>query len=411
MADALRCGDCGHELSASESVTASLCPQCGAQLSAIVRAVPSALAPVPVEVIPSSGEHSVLLEPSTPADDPPAVESKAKDDDGEYESSLRSTVFDFPIQSAPKAAFPELSSSVLAAATAPTAASAAPSPVTTEVPSSISAAAAFSKNAAKATGGWSLNHPSPLMFKLAVSYASAVTLACLYLGYLISQRSPTLDLPDLAPPAKAENRVTTLLYVPAETEIHPAQKLNLGQTRQYGALRITPLRVTRGPLDFVFFNPVAGELRPPSQPVLKLYLRFENVSTSQEVVPLDRHLVFTKEPDQKEFGRFKANNFVCAADERSQYDRHVLVYDLSPESEWLIREENLDRALKPGESVVSFIPTTEDGWAGLSGPLVWRVHLRKGYNPASLRGVTTLIEVTFNSFDIIDESHSGCGTS
>lgn len=409
MADELRCGHCRHVLSATESVSASICPKCGAQLSAIVRGVPSAVSPVGVEPTPPSGELSDTGEPSGPADDALlAGEPKSSEDGDDFDSSMRSTVFDFPVP--PKAVFPELSSTVLSATSSPIPASVSPSPITPGAGSTVGAAASFSKVGSAAKADSWMSHPSPLMFKLAVSYGSAVTLICLYLGYLLSQRSPTLDLPDLAPPAKSENRVTTLLYVPPETEMHPAQKLNLGQSRQYGALRVTPLRVSRGPLEFVFFDPAAGELRPASKPVLKLYLRFENVSDSQEVVPLDRHLVFTKEPDRKNFGRFKANNFVCAADERSQYDRHVLVYDLSPESEWLIREENLDRTLKPGESVVSFIPTTEEGWTGLSGPLVWRVHLRKGYNPTSLRGVTTLIEVTFNRSEIVDEDLAHCGT-
>ncbi|HTI50287.1 MAG TPA: hypothetical protein VL475_05030 [Planctomycetaceae bacterium] len=242
------------------------------------------------------------------------------------------------------------------------------------------------------------------MFRLAISYASAITLACLYLVYLLFQRSTSLDLPDLAPPAKSPNRVTTLLYVPFDTAIPRSHRLALGESRRYGSLLVTPLRVTRGPLEFVFHDPSADEIRPPSRPVLKLHLRFENVSAEQEFAPLDRHLVFAKEPDPRHFGRFKANNLLCAADNRMQPDRHVLVYDLSPESQWIVRDENLDQELKPGDSIDSFIPTTEEGWEALGGPLVWRVHLRKGYNPTSFRGVTTLIEVLFHSVDIIDEA-------
>lgn len=387
------------------------CPVCGTPLSTIVRAVPVPVGPAPTEATPTSSVIEGAGGPSNPADDAHVIGSPTSNEynSGDSDSSLQTTVFDF----VPRSALPltDITANALPEVTSPKPEDVSSSPSSaTVVPTNIPAKGA-TQAVVPAKHAEALRNPSPLMFKLAVSYASAVTLVCLYLAYLLSQRNPTLDLPDLAPPAKSEHRVTTLLYVPRETELHPAQQLRLGEARQYGSLRVTPLRVARGPLQFDFFDPVAGEIRPATEPVLKLYMRFENVSTTQVVVPLDRHLVFTKEPDRKNFGWFKANNFVCAAGERSEYDRHVLVYDLSPESEWLIQEENLDYALKPGESVVSFIPTTEEGWDALSGSLVWRVHLRKGYNPTSLRGVTTLIEVMFNSTDIVSDGRHGCGTS
>ena len=50
----------------------------------------------------------------------------------------------------------------------------------------------------------------------------------------------------------------------------------------------------------------------------------------------------------------------------------------------------------------TFIPSEEDA-RNLSGDLVWRFQFRKGYNPTSKRGVTTLIDVRFNSKDIKDD--------
>ena len=50
--------------------------------------------------------------------------------------------------------------------------------------------------------------------------------------------------------------------------------------------------------------------------MLKLHLRFENVSEDQEFVPLDGRLVFTKEADRKSYGSFKANNFVSNVSDR-----------------------------------------------------------------------------------------------
>jgi hypothetical protein len=40
----------------------------------------------------------------------------------------------------------------------------------------------------------------------------------------------------------------------------------------------------------------------------------------------------------------------------------------------------------------------------LQGPLAWRVHFRKGYNRSTYRGVTTIVEVDFDTKDIQADS-------
>jgi hypothetical protein len=247
--------------------------------------------------------------------------------------------------------------------------------------------------------------PSRFAFNLVVSYASAATLACLYLlwlVYFLRTHSRTLDLPDLVPET-ANKKVSSLSYLPADREMPPANVLRLGETRQYGSLNVTPLRVTRGPIEFQYYDPDKGYQREPEGPVLKLHLRFENVSQDQEFIPLDSSLVFTRKPDRKAFGLFLTNNFVCSAAHRGERGRHVLVFDLSPDSPWLLKGQNLDRVLTPGQSLETFIATSQENLEALSGELLWRVHFRKGYNPTSFRGVTTLIEVRFKRSDIVDE--------
>jgi hypothetical protein len=240
---------------------------------------------------------------------------------------------------------------------------------------------------------------SSLVVILVFSYASAVTLLC---GYLIWTRPSTLDLPDLEPPKVSSKKVVRLQYLPPDKVVPPSNVLKLGESRRFGSVLVTPLRVTRGPVEFQFYKPEAGETRDPEGPVLKLHLRFDNVSRDQEFIPLDQQLVFTKEPDRKEYGLFKANNFVCNVGDRTKLASHVFVFDM-PRDNWLMKDQHLDRELRPGESVETFIPTTPEQIETLEGDLVWRVHFRKGYNPKSFRGVTTLIEVPFRSSDIIDE--------
>jgi hypothetical protein len=260
-------------------------------------------------------------------------------------------------------------------------------PVTVREPSASSASAA--------TAG-----VPRILFLMVFFYASAITLLCVY---LIWTRPSTADLPDLAPKISKKG-VTRIQYLRPEFEIPPSNILRLGESRQFGSLRVTPLAVTRGLVEFSFYKPDVDEMRAPEGPVLKLHLRFENISRDQEFVPLDPQLVFTKERVKKTDGAFYANNFLCNAADRSRLEKHVYVLDMPEHSNWLLKGQNLDREIVPGESFECFIPTTPDQIETLLGGLVWRVHFRKGYNRESLRGVTTLIEVLFRSSDIIDEA-------
>jgi hypothetical protein len=236
---------------------------------------------------------------------------------------------------------------------------------------------------------------------MVVSYASALTLACAYLAFLLLHNPRTLDLPDLAPPQpKDKKSVMKVIYVSPDQVLPPANVLRLGQSRQYGSLKVTPLRVTRGPLQFDYYDSQAEQQREPEGPVLKLHLRFENVSTDQEFIPLDGNLVFTK---KSEYGSLKANNFVCNVADRKHPARLVYTFDLTPNGNWLLKGENLDREFEPGQVLETFVPTAPEQIDSLSGDLVWRVHFRKGYNRHSFRGVTTLIEVLFTNADIVDD--------
>ncbi len=276
-----------------------------------------------------------------------------------------------------------------------------------------------------------VSRPRPaLTWQLLLSYASVMTFIALYLAWQVYVRGPKrdlLDLPDLAPPAKKEGRVTTLIYVPATKKLSKSHVLKLGESRQFGSVVVTPLRVSRGPIRFRYFDPEIPREHEPSDDVLRLHLRFDNVSTDQIFSPLDRDLVFTRETDTKNPGFYKANNFLRAIDysvetgaerkvpapvsgsdsgdgEEVARPNLLYVYDLSPESDWVVVDQNLDQELAPGSSVEVFVPTTEEGVSSLQGEWTWRLHFRKGYNPVSFRGVTTLLEVRFDVRDIQSDS-------
>jgi len=241
--------------------------------------------------------------------------------------------------------------------------------------------------------------PSRFAWQLLLTYASLMTLAALFLGWQLWRR-PTrdlLDLPDLAPPAKKDGRVTTLIYVPAGKPLLPNHQLDLGESRRFGSLEIVAVEVLRGPLTFEYFDPMLDRNevhRDPSGEVLQLHLRVKNVSSDQTFIPFDRHLVYTRETNPRDEGSYKSNNLIW---DRSDPSEIVLyLYDLSPDSDWVVAGQNLDRELGPGDSLDVFLPSTDPLPEELPEEMVWRFHFRKGYNRRSLRGVTTVAEVCFS---------------
>jgi hypothetical protein len=235
-----------------------------------------------------------------------------------------------------------------------------------------------------------------------LTYASLVTLLALYLAWQLSRQPARsrLDLPDIAPPRAKGSRVTTLIYVPEDQRLPASHVLRLGEVRQFGAVEVTPLRVTRGPLRFEYFDRQTARQRDPSEEVWRLHVRFRNLSGDLPVIPLDRHLVYVREENLKQPGRFKANNFVALAEERGESTLRIPLYDLSPDSDWVVVDQNLDQELEPGASLEAFLPTESQGLEQLVGPLTWRFHFRKGHNPQSLRGVTTVVEVRFDAGEV-----------
>lgn len=233
------------------------------------------------------------------------------------------------------------------------------------------------------------------------SYASAVTIVLVYM--LIFGRTNDLEsLPDLRPPTN-KNGDISWKYNPPANNLAPGHVLTLGQSQRFGSLRVTPLKVTRGPLKFEHYTGQPGLARDPSEPVLKLWVKFENVSSDQTFVPLDPWVLFTR--NSIDLGRkIQANGFVAEESKRRTPKPSLFYhYDMPIHSEFRIVGQNLNRELGPGDTVETFIPAEEDAGT-LAGGLVWRFQFRKGYNRQSKRGVTTLVDVQFKSGDIKSEN-------
>ncbi len=255
------------------------------------------------------------------------------------------------------------------------------------------------------------------LFTLTLTYAVAATILVAMLLYAKYLGDPHQleSLPDLKPPVK--NDEIALQLVPENATLPAGHTLKLGEPgRRFGNVLVTPLRVTRGPLEFEHYTGDATRTRTPSADVLKLHLRFENVSDDQTFEPLDQKLLLTRVGGKTSESPMRANNFVSRVDQKQTDGERVLIYDMPPSWEWNLKGQNINQEaqpqnLKPGESFETYVATNEQGINSLKGDLVWRLQLRKGYNPKSYRGVTTLIEVLFNSDQIQAENSSEQKTS
>jgi hypothetical protein len=232
------------------------------------------------------------------------------------------------------------------------------------------------------------------------SYASAVTIALLYLLFQRATTDPSVleSLPDVPPLRQDE----VMLRVPVDADMPPGHTLRLGQAQRFGNILVEPLRVVREPVAFVHFSDRDNLTRPDTEPVLKLWVRFTNESRNQSIAPLDAQLLFTR-VYRPETGEIQANQFVCALDTKRAAGEPVFVYDHSPTAEFDLVDQQLGRVLQPGETFETYIPTAEEPLDSLTGELIWRVHFRKGYSPKGY-GVTTVVEVRFDKSDIHSES-------
>ncbi|MCH2588631.1 MAG: hypothetical protein MK004_09165 [Planctomycetales bacterium] len=234
-------------------------------------------------------------------------------------------------------------------------------------------------------------------FLFLLSYASAATLACFWLFYQL-QNAPLNNLerlPDPVESAAAGGRRLTLVAV--NSTMPTGHTLTLGQRQKFGHIHVTPLKVSREPLEFEPFQRLGtGSTRESIGPVLKLWLKLENASGDQKIAPLDRTLMLSRLYDND---RVAANNFVRPVGSTIC----TLLHDNPKDGNWNWKGQASDglqgKVLKPGESFETYVPTGVDGLASLTGPLLWRVHIRKGFSDSG-RGVTTIFEVAFDSSQI-----------
>lgn len=251
-------------------------------------------------------------------------------------------------------------------------------------------------------------------FQILVGYAAALTILFLFLlltgRVSLSGEHPLESLPDIEPLKTGEFREYRNQVDGVETEatLPPLHDLHLGESRRFGDVKVTILRVTR---DIVqAFHPSRKEKPPEARsngPVLKLWFKLENVSESASFAPWDVALMCHRHPKFTNDESTVANSWLKVVPTDGGVETRVLNFMHNPESEYSLVGLNGGRVLKPGDMSETFAACAEDiqfikadGIAAYR----WRLQIRKGVHLESGHGVTTLVDVHFSPDDIEEAS-------
>ena len=197
------------------------------------------------------------------------------------------------------------------------------------------------------------------VFLFLVIYSCLTTVLCvhLYIESWAGNPDQLESLPDIVPEIKDGQAVYHL--IPEDQTLPAGHTLQLGQSRRYGNIQVTPLKVTQGELAFSHYSGDENKTRPPVKSSLKLWVELKNVSEDQTFSPLDRKLMLLRVADKKDSSITRSNQFVTFQKDQAWPGHRKLLYDLPIEGEWNFADISDDMTLKPGESVSIYVPSEE----------------------------------------------------
>jgi hypothetical protein len=235
------------------------------------------------------------------------------------------------------------------------------------------------------------------------TYAITVTAILLYLALSgriqLSATHPLESLPDLRPLAPNEFQ-----KIPESASLPAGHHLKLGESRRFGDVMVTAVKVTIEPLEFEQFQSGLPESALRTPPVLKLWLQFKNLSQDYAFPPIDASILSHRFPDHSTDPNTLANSFLLV-NKTAHKPIRLLNFLQDPDSNFLLTDQQTGRVLKPGEELLTWIPSASLPDETLQPDnYVWRIQFRKGIHRPSGRGVTTLIECEFNPTQIASSS-------
>ena len=230
-------------------------------------------------------------------------------------------------------------------------------------------------------------------------YAIAVTLLLIVLAVTgriaLFPTSHTLEsLPDVRPLQPGEFQI-----IPPGSPLPPQHGLKLNQSQRFGDVVLTPLKVTREPISFEHFQTHAPEPRMTTAPVLKLWLKFENVSTNCAFLPLDTTLMSHRFPEFATDENTQVNSGLNLAGNTDA--PRILNYLHPAGSNFQLTGQNVSTPISPGQSAEVYVASAELPESELAQTSwTWRIQFRKGIHQPSGHGVTTLVDVSFDTSEI-----------
>jgi len=139
-------------------------------------------------------------------------------------------------------------------------------------------------------------------------------------------------------------------------------------------------------------------------PVLKLWLKFENVANDYAFPPFDSGLMSNRTPADSQDAATIANTFLTIGVPSGDFaTTRRLNFLHTMDNNFVIVGQDSGKTLRPRETLTTFVAESDeagDVHADDRTPFVWRVQFRKGVNLSSGNGVTTLIDIEFSGADI-----------
>ncbi|MGL5094994.1 MAG: hypothetical protein ACRDD1_05375, partial [Planctomycetia bacterium] len=217
---------------------------------------------------------------------------------------------------------------------------------------------------------------------LLYTWASVATIIALWLWInRTPQPGHTESLPDDG--VKVGNAIISPLESLSERQI-----LRLGETRRFGNLEVTAVKIENRPI----------EIRPDGDvttPVLVMTLSLRNVSETQTFHPTDPVFFYYHEPPKKlnGFKMFPQGYTYSYLHSVDNVRKVTLPYDLFY-GNGMHFDEQAFKSIGPGETLETVVVSEEDAAGKLAPEMIWRVKLRKGKTSAG-KGVATVVGVQF----------------
>jgi hypothetical protein len=214
------------------------------------------------------------------------------------------------------------------------------------------------------------------------SYASAMTLACLWLLYEGRWRhTPSAPVEETIP---ADSRLEHGLRASRSERVEPPKPVaadritTLGQPIRIGMLELTPIEVWSGRVVLERATSAGRrQRREGGRGAIVVRLRLRNLSEDTVFAPLDE--AFLREPDHG-----LPRSFL----ETGRGER-IDLFPLAIESEWSIVGQSF-RDLRPGEVREVVIPSAPETLGLVADPMTWRLTVRSGLDQIDEVGIRFL---------------------